>query len=446
MRNPSSDSRSGVRKPPLSKRVESIVEIVVSEANNLVKSKHMFSKKSAKALLAAFTLGLCSIPLQAEPLRSHQVPLVVERMTQLYGSGQLASGLTGLLEEDPLAHLLALQKRHWPSAWVTSTFYDWRTVSRYRRTAGLHLGYDVALPFGTPVSAGWAGRVTAIVPWTDTEYGVTVTSPQGLSVTYGHITPGVQLGDPISVGSVVGRIASDHVDVKMRDASGRFIPFGEESNPALALVPNVDNRALLTAWLVARNSVEQAEEDLFLRRNASKKRELEQRSAQRKVEILEETLKELRGPQSEGLVARKTVEKFKAELNAARRQLIDLKAQEHTSSSALESSLHSCRSNLQAIEGWALSRGLAWKDVEQLVASTIIKNQELKKAVLAEKNRGPSEPSLSQEDLKKKRTNLARLEDLYEKGGLSRQEIEEERLRLELLEEEFRLRHKRQQK
>ncbi len=385
-------------------------------------------------------------PLQAEPLRSHQVPLVVERMTQLYGAQKLGSDLTGLLQEDPLAHLLALQRLHWPQAWVSSTFYDWRTVSRYRRNAGLHLGYDLALPFGTPVSAGWPGMVTAIVPWTDSEYGVTVTNPSGLSVTYGHITPTVRLGDTIGVGSVVGRIASDHVDVKMRDASGRYIPFGEESNPALAMAPKVDDRALLTAWLVAKNSVEQAQEDLFLRRNASRKRELEQRSAQRKIELLEQTLEELKGPQSEGLVARKTVEKFKAELNATRRQLRQLEAQERLSSSALESSLESCQASLQAIEGWATSRGLRWTDVEQLVASTISRNQELEKAVQAEKRRAPSEPVLTQEEIKKKRVNLARLEDLYEKGGLSRQEIEEERLRMELLEEEFRLRHRRQQK
>ncbi len=385
-------------------------------------------------------------PLQAEPLRSHQVPMVVERMTQLYGAQKLGSDLTGLLQEDPLAHLLALQRLHWPQAWVSSTFYDWRTVSRYRRNAGLHLGYDLALPFGTPVSAGWPGMVTAIVPWTDSEYGVTVTNPSGLSVTYGHITPTVRLGDTIGVGSVVGRIASDHVDVKMRDASGRYIPFGEESNPALAMAPKVDDRALLTAWLVAKNSVEQAQEDLFLRRNASRKRELEQRSAQRKIELLEQTLEELKGPQSEGLVARKTVEKFKAELNATRRQLRQLEAQERLSSSALESSLESCQASLQAIEGWATSRGLRWTDVEQLVASTISRNQELEKAVQAEKRRAPSEPVLTQEEIKKKRVNLARLEDLYEKGGLSRQEIEEERLRMELLEEEFRLRHRRQQK
>lgn len=372
--------------------------------------------------------------------------MVVERMTQLYGAQKLGSDLTGLLQEDPLAHLLALQRLHWPQAWVSSTFYDWRTVSRYRRNAGLHLGYDLALPFGTPVSAGWPGMVTAIVPWTDSEYGVTVTNPSGLSVTYGHITPTVRLGDTIGVGSVVGRIASDHVDVKMRDASGRYIPFGEESNPALAMAPKLDDRALLTAWLVAKNSVEQAQEDLFLRRNASRKRELEQRSAQRKIELLEQTLEELKGPQSEGLVARKTVEKFKAELNATRRQLRQLEAQERLSSSALESSLESCQASLQAIEGWATSRGLRWTDVEQLVASTISRNQELEKAVQAEKRRAPSEPVLTQEEIKKKRVNLARLEDLYEKGGLSRQEIEEERLRMELLEEEFRLRHRRQQK
>ena len=51
---------------------------------------------------------------------------------------------------------------------------------------------------------------------------------------------------------------------------------------------------------------------------------------------------------------------------------------------------------------------------------------------------------MSLEELKsrrdKGRNQLARLEDLYASGGMSQQEITDERLRQELLEEEYQLR------
>lgn len=384
-------------------------------------------------------------PLAGEPLRSHQVPLVVEKMTQLYGGHGVDMGATGLSSKDPLAHLLALQRRHWPQAWVSSTFYDWRTVSKYRRKAGLHLGYDLALPFGTSVSAGWPGVVTSVVPWTDTEYGVTVRSLSGLSATYGHITPTVRVGDKIATGQVVGRIASDHVDVKIRDNQGRYVPFGEGSQERLAVAPTVSRTALLTAWLVAKNSVDQAEEDLFLRRNASRKWQLERRSAENKIRILESSLVELRAPQSEGLVARKTIEQFKAELNVARRQLKRVTAQEKLSSQSLKSSLAANQANLESLTLWANSQGLTWKDVEQLVATTISRNTELRRAVEQEKRRQPASGTITEAELEARRRTLANLESLYLNGGLSRQEIEDERLRLQLLEEEFRLKRRRNQ-
>ncbi len=128
-----------------------------------------------------------------------------------------------------LEHLLAVEKGCWSPAWVTSGFYDWRTVSRYRRRAGLHLGYDIAMPYGSPVAAAWPGRVVAVTPWTSSEYGVTVLSPQGWEVTYGHISPNVRVGSQVACGTVIGTIASDHVDVKMRDHTGAYVPFSEKA-------------------------------------------------------------------------------------------------------------------------------------------------------------------------------------------------------------------------
>src|SRR5690606_25498264 len=131
---------------------------------------------------------------------------------------------------------------------MTSTFYDYRTVSQYRRNPGLHPAYAIAMPFGSAVSAGWDGVVTDVIPWTDTEWCVTVTDASGVSVNYGHITPMVSVGQPVRAGSVIARIQADHVDVKMRDASGQYIPFGENSkaNAMAAMAtaaPVVDRKA-----------------------------------------------------------------------------------------------------------------------------------------------------------------------------------------------------------
>ena len=110
---------------------------------------------------------------------------------------------------------------------ITGEFYDWRTTSRYRSHAGLHLGYDIALNAGRGVPAGWSGRVVDIVPWTDNEFGVCVECPNGYRVTYGHISPTATLGQAITPGQIVGTIVRDHVDIKVRDHSGGYFDFGQ---------------------------------------------------------------------------------------------------------------------------------------------------------------------------------------------------------------------------
>src|SRR5262249_16960524 len=102
----------------------------------------------------------------------------------------------------------------YPGAQVISGFNDWRTVSRYRSQAGLQLGYDVALPYGSNVPAVWGGRVVAIVPWYGPQYGISVESPDGVRTTYGHLVPLVTTGQVLQPGQSVGRTVIDHVDVK----------------------------------------------------------------------------------------------------------------------------------------------------------------------------------------------------------------------------------------
>ncbi len=114
-----------------------------------------------------------------------------------------------------------------PETEVTGRFYDWRSVSRYRAAAGLHLGYDIALNAGRPVPAGWPGRVTAVVPWTDYEWGISVETANGYRVTYGHLAPAVSEGQIVCAGMTVGTVVHDHVDIKVKDRSGGYLDFGQ---------------------------------------------------------------------------------------------------------------------------------------------------------------------------------------------------------------------------
>lgn len=397
---------------------------------------------------------MLALPTTAEAVKSYQVPAVIKTLTQKYGGPSLSerSATPVVQQADPLGHLVALQRQHFPQAWVSGTFYDYRTVSRYRRNPGLHLGYDIAMPYGCAVSAGWDGVVTDIIPWTNTEYGVTVTDASGISVTYGHITPMVSVGQRVKAGGIVARIASDHVDVKMRDAAGQYVPFGEGSKAnsmsVATAAPVVDRKALLTAWLVAKTAADQADEELFMKENAHQKFVIEKRSAERKVAVLESTLKELSKKENSALVSRKKMEELRAELSAARTTLKKVQAENKTSTAALKKQAQVNRSNLKAFESWAKSEGLSWKDVENLVAATVSKDAKLTEDVQKVKKEKGDSLNLTLAQLEKKRNEgraqLARLEELYAAGGMSQQEITDERLRQELLEEEYQIRKSRQ--
>ncbi|NDD27995.1 MAG: M23 family metallopeptidase [Proteobacteria bacterium] len=125
-----------------------------------------------------------------------------------------------------LAVYVARVKGLYSEAEVTGRFYDWRAVSQYRSSAGLHLGYDIALNAGRQVPAGWPGRVVGIIPWTDSEFGVCVEVAGGYRVTYGHLYPQVHEGDSIAAGQFVGTVAHDHVDIKVKNSAGGYIDWG----------------------------------------------------------------------------------------------------------------------------------------------------------------------------------------------------------------------------
>ncbi len=143
-----------------------------------------------------------------------------------------------------LAQYMDLVRKFYSPAVVSSTFYDWRDVSKYRRVAGLHNGYDIAMPAGTAVVAGWSGEVTDIVQWYGQEYGVTVKSSGNIYVTYGHITPLVSVGQKVVPGTLLGLVVVDHVDVKMRDGNYSYIDFASTQTSEL-VVKKMDNSSVI---------------------------------------------------------------------------------------------------------------------------------------------------------------------------------------------------------
>lgn len=175
----------------------------------------------------------------AAPAAAHRAPLA-SRM-----SGPAAHRIRSIPSPaTDLAGYMAVLARTSPGGHITGRFNDWRTVSIYRRNAGRHNGYDVALPLGSSVVVGWAGRVTDVKQWYGKEYGITVTSPEGFHTTYGHLAPTVRVGALLEPGDVVGITVRDHVDIKMFDGSGHAIDF-EKSVPLAA--PRLSPIAALVA-------------------------------------------------------------------------------------------------------------------------------------------------------------------------------------------------------
>lgn len=111
---------------------------------------------------------------------------------------------------------------------VTGKFNDWRPESKYRLKAGYHNGYDFAAPAGTEVPAGWEGKVTDIIYWGYGEFAVKIKNGKQMT-QYGHLNNlRVCIGQKVTAGQTIGKIAVDHVDVKMK-INGYFYDFGKES-------------------------------------------------------------------------------------------------------------------------------------------------------------------------------------------------------------------------
>lgn len=382
-------------------------------------------------LLLLLMLGL-ALPAAAGSPSSADVPAVVEALSKKYGLPAPSKPVAS--EVDGLAGLVSLQRSTYPYAEVTSGFYDWRTVSQYRRNPGLHLGYDIAMPAGTPVRAGWSGTVVSVAPWTGTEWGITVVSGSGMEVTYGHLSPTVHVGDGIAVGDVVGTVAYDHVDVKMRDGAGNYVDFGGKGTvPASPWgpLPVASREAQMVAWLVARNSLELAEEELDGRKREQASGSIERRQLERRVAELAETVPLMARYVEEGLVARVEAEKTRADYAEAKKKLARLKARQKKgpeSLAALQRQVKAARNRLATAEKQARSRGITWADVTAFVNGVVAANPKLKGEVMDFKRTQTADRASRLAELRREvkegRQTLKDLEALYEMGGLPRRDIE----------------------
>ena len=106
--------------------------------------------------------------------------------------------------------------------------------------------------------------------------------------------------------------------------------------------------------------------------------------------------------------------------------------------------LRSSQADLESIESWAKTENLTWRDVEHLISESISQDEKLKQLNPQDSTR-PGELTLEELDEKRKAgsARLEKLELLYSAGGLSQSQIEDRRLKQQLLEEEYELRRRR---
>lgn len=401
-----------------------------------------------RLILAALLLSLASAgaeqPKEKNGPSSTSVPAVVDKLKKDYG---VIDPSPGKGDVNGLGGYVQLQQRFYPQAFVSGTFYDWRTTSVYRRNAGLHLGYDVAMPYGTPFSAGWSGTVVSIAHWYGPQYGITVQMTNGWTVTYGHVSPSVSVGQVVAPGDVMGTIALDHVDIKMRDAAGNYVAFGEGAvipNSPYAGLANNSTEAFLVTWLVSKNSLEESDSDLAMRKVERVRLKADAKTLKSRVPELEKTLKQMQEYAEQGLVARKEVEEARQELANTKKRAKNIGpalAANERALNLLESQRAAAASRLASIESQAKGRGLTWKHVEGMVNRIVAKSPTLTEEVQHFKKDVTEGKSTKLAQLKKKaedgRVQLEKLEELYEMGGLPKVEIEAARARQKALENEL---------
>lgn len=386
---------------------------------------------------------LLILPATARPLKP--APVVVKTLSSRYKLPTPVTGNYASTGARDLADYVQMQQRFFPGAVVTAGFYDWRSTSRYRSHAGLHLGYDVAMPYGCPFSAGWSGTVTAIVLWSGEEYGITVQHADGSSVTYGHVSPKCVVGQHVQAGEPIGTIAYNHVDVKMRDGNGNYVDFGGNGRvlpaPQWAVEQPVASREMVMAnWLLAQNTLEMAQEEYRSEKLESEKRRIQLETLRQKVPALKESQKMMAEYVEQGLVSRVTSEENHEELENAQKELARMEKARSSSPGRvkqLQRDVESAQNRLNEARKMASERGISWKQVEAFVQATVANDKTLTKSVQAYKKNALTKNSVKlaslEQELSKATTTLKTYEELFEMGGISRNELEDARQKHQIL-------------
>lgn len=359
---------------------------------------------------------------------SGEVPAVLQSLQRRYGVPDVPVGHQHA-PAGGVARLLQAQRAHYAEAFVSGTFYDWRTVSRYRSQPGLHLGYDIAMPAGTPVAAAWPGTVVGVIPWSDGEWGVCVESPNGVRTTYGHIVPSVDVGSPVKPGATLGRVSRDHLDVKMRDVSGEYLDFGE--NGEVAALPAPDSaESVLVEWLTAVQRARQAAvrwDDLARRRRSLK---AERDSLAPRIAELEKMTAWMATEAGQRLTEPQVRTDAVASLSGFRERVKRIETALGRNAKDLETCERDRRIAKKAVvaaqEG-AGAKGLAWKDVVALVNRTVTEDAALQKKVRLYKKTLADAQAKRAADLERKlersEERLQQFQDLYAAGVLTQEDL-----------------------
>lgn len=423
----------------------------------------MLCKTFLRTLTAtALTLVAFSSLAAAEEGLSRRTPAVVRSLQSrykapdsfTYGPPMSVPGIPGVAQAKGLADLVAIERRLYPGACITAGFYDFRTVSQYRSHAGLHLGYDIAMPPGNQVACGWGGIVTSIVVWSGMEHGITVVSPDGTHVTYGHLSPRVKVGAVLKPGDIVGVIVRDHVDVKMRDAAGNYKDFGggqgtlanRGANAVGALYtpptwvnmdwqakPEPTKESLLTAWLVATNSRDMAKQELDRLEHQAYQRKIEEDQLKKRADSLQKTQKLLK-------LTTASPELLATTLKLSQLQVV--RALDKQQLMLLDKQLRRSRDEVSSAKKAAEEKGLTYADVDSLVDEAVSSDKGLSQSVETYKKSTQTHNTELiaelQTQLSETEQTLYKLQEMEKIGGVDQNELEAVKEKRRLLQVQLR--------
>lgn len=314
-------------------------------------------------------------------------------------------------KESDLESYLKKIKTMDPYAVITGWFNDWRDVSVYRAKAGYHLGYDIGLLKDFPVPSGWKGVVTSIVPWSDKEWGITVLTPEGYFITFGHLCPfpSVKVGTIVEPGMTIGTIAVDHVDIKVTDGKGRYIDIGKTSG-LLAIDPNVsfyfDPLTLNNSSINIESVAKAKQKELSMLTGSVK---ILNDYLKTETDILQETHKKAR--KSEKFYKDNLISKHEYDLN------INKEKNQKEKVLNLKKRLDIQTGKIQELRSFLSKHG--YKELPQNKSKKVIANSD-------------------QERLKKAENEMKKYQNLYYEGAVSKKEaenkeLEYKRLKLEIM-------------